>query len=431
MERQALQEITSGGILPASSLDGVAREIGIWIEEYTAESGTTTGPSVAVKDLIDTVGTITTAGCRALADTAEPASSDAFCVSSIRAAGGQIVGKTNLHELAFGISGVNREFGTPPNPLEPGRIPGGSSSGSAVAVALHMADVGIGSDTGGSIRIPAACCGVVGLKTTYGLIPLDGVRPLAPSYDTIGPLATSVAGVVMGMRLLLGSFLPEGLGVATSSIARTVGRLQLGLSSGVHIDPEIERSVDTALSDAEIDSVAVAIEGWNHAYRNHQILLGAEALEANASLLAKSGGAGISEETLARFRASQTSLGDRAEARSNGERFSTELRELVVAHGALVLPTLPCRPPVIGEPLRGFNALVAPVNLAGLPAVSVPIPMLLPKDRGAGGGSPPLGRHRVTALQIIGPPGGEERLVALAARIERAVSDGMGQGASW
>ncbi len=119
-----------------------------------------------------------------------------------RAANASIVGKVNLYELAFGASGVNEHYGTPVNPLDPALVPGGSSSGSAVAVAADEADVAYGSDTGGSIRIPAAFCGVTGLKTTHGRISLDGVWPLAPSLDTVGPMARDVAGVAAGMALL-------------------------------------------------------------------------------------------------------------------------------------------------------------------------------------------------------------------------------------
>ena len=161
-----------------------------------------TGIRLAVKDLIDMEGIPTTAGCRAVADQALPARADAACLAGARAAGARIVGRTNLHELAFGVTGVNPWFGTPVNPLDPSRVPGGSSSGSAVAVATGEADVAYGSDTGGSVRIPSACCGTAGLKTTWGRIPLDGVWPLSPSFDTIGPMARDVGGLEVGMRLL-------------------------------------------------------------------------------------------------------------------------------------------------------------------------------------------------------------------------------------
>src|SRR5215469_8021290 len=160
------------------------------------------GPRLAVKDLIDMVGVPTTAGSRAVAETAVPAVADAACMAGARAAGAAIVGKVNLHELAFGAAGTNSWFGTPVNPLDPELVPGGSSSGSAVAVADGEADYAYGSDTGGSVRIPSAFCGMAGLKTTYGRISTAGVWPLAPSFDTIGPIAADVAGLTAAMALL-------------------------------------------------------------------------------------------------------------------------------------------------------------------------------------------------------------------------------------
>ena len=164
-----------------------------WI---VSDSTPGTGPRVAVKDLIDMAGLPTTAGCLAVADTAEPASRDATCLAGLRAAIGRgearFVGKTNLHELAYGITGINAAFGTPVNPLDPRRMPGGSSSGSGTAVAAGEADIAYGTDTGGSIRIPAACCGITGLKTTWGRISLEGVRPLASGLDTVGPMAREI-----------------------------------------------------------------------------------------------------------------------------------------------------------------------------------------------------------------------------------------------
>src|SRR6478672_5798016 len=120
----------------------------------------------------------------------------------------RIVGKANLHELCFGATGVNPWYGTPVNPLDPARVPGGSSSGSTVAVVSGEADVGIGTDTTGSVRTPAACCGAVGLRTTFGRIPLDGIQPLAPSLDTVGPIGRDVDWCARGMALLDPEFAP-------------------------------------------------------------------------------------------------------------------------------------------------------------------------------------------------------------------------------
>src|SRR5205823_13448521 len=130
-------------------------------------------------------GVPATAGCRAVGRRVQPATADAPCLTGARSAGARLVGKANLHELAMLPIGTNPWFGTPVNPLDPDRIPGGSSSGSAVAVATDEADVAIGTDTGGSIRVPSACCGTTGLKTTHGRVPPGGVSPPAPSLDPL------------------------------------------------------------------------------------------------------------------------------------------------------------------------------------------------------------------------------------------------------
>src|SRR4051795_7966905 len=193
------------------------------------------GPRLAVKDIIDVEGVRTTAGSRALERKAKPAPADAPCLAGARAAGGRIFGKAHPHELATMPIGTNPWFGNPINPLDAALIPGGSSSGSAVAVANDDAEVALGSDTGGSVRIPSACCGTAGLKTTYGRISLDGVWPLAPSFDTIGPIARDMAGVEAGMALL-----EPGFRAAPAAAVR-VGRVR------TDADPVIEAAVDAAL----------------------------------------------------------------------------------------------------------------------------------------------------------------------------------------
>ena len=144
-----------------------------------------------MKDLFDTVGLTTTYGSILFADHVPARTAEA--VQRLEEAGYGIVGKTNLHEFAYGVTSENPHFGTVPNPLAPGRIAGGSSGGSAAALAAGLADAALGTDSGGSIRIPAACCGIVGFKPTFGLVPLEGCFPLAPSFDHAGPMARSVA----------------------------------------------------------------------------------------------------------------------------------------------------------------------------------------------------------------------------------------------
>jgi aspartyl-tRNA(Asn)/glutamyl-tRNA(Gln) amidotransferase subunit A len=159
-----------------------------------------------VKDLFDTAGVRTTYGSAVFGDHVPAASAEA--VLRLEAAGWVDVGKTNLHEFAYGVTSQNHHYGIVPNPLAPGRTSGGSSGGSAAALAAGLADGALGSDTGGSIRIPAACCGVTGFKPTYGLVPADGVFPLAPSYDHAGPMARDVTGCVELTRALVPEFEP-------------------------------------------------------------------------------------------------------------------------------------------------------------------------------------------------------------------------------
>src|SRR5215467_9775117 len=234
------------------------------------------GLRLAVKDLIDVAGIPTTAGSRAVAERADPAAADAPCMAGARSGGAAIVGKVNLYELAYGASGVNNHFGTPANPLDPQLVPGGSSSGSAVAVADGDADVAYGSDTGGSVRIPAAFCGITGMKTTHGRISLDGVWPLAPSLDTVGPMARDVHGVTAGMSLLEPGF------VVDSAPATRIGRIR---PSGIDVDPVIDAAVDAALRASGLEVVDVDLHGWQAARMACGAILDYEAAVSNRALL--------------------------------------------------------------------------------------------------------------------------------------------------
>ena len=168
------------------------------------------GTIVAVKDLVDVKGTVTTAGAIILPKT--PAAEDAPVVARIRKAGCVVVGKANLHEFAYGVTSVNPHFGTVRNPHDPTRVAGGSSGGSAVAVAAGMCEWSIGSDTGGSIRIPASLCGVCGFKPAFGSVDIGGVIPLSPSLDTLGPLAATLAGCASAHAMMSGEEIPlDGL----------------------------------------------------------------------------------------------------------------------------------------------------------------------------------------------------------------------------
>jgi aspartyl-tRNA(Asn)/glutamyl-tRNA(Gln) amidotransferase subunit A len=166
----------------------------------SAENGV--GTVVAVKDLVDVAGMVTTAGGIILPN--EPAQHDAPVIQSIRKEGCVIVGKTNLHEFAYGVTSVNPHYGAVRNPYDPSRVAGGSSGGSAVAVAAGMCDWAVGSDTGGSIRVPASLCGVVGFKPAFGTIDISGVIPLSWSLDTLGPMAGDVEAVAKAFQMMSG-----------------------------------------------------------------------------------------------------------------------------------------------------------------------------------------------------------------------------------
>src|SRR6204780_1912324 len=232
------------------------------------------GPRLAVKDCIDVEDLPPTVGCQVIAEQAKPAARDAAVVAAARRSGARIVGKTNLAELCWSAAGTNAWSGTPPNPLDSRRLPGGSSSGSAVAVATGEADVALGTDTGGSVRIPAACCGVVGLKTTWGRVPVNGVYPLAPSMDTVGPLGADVAAVELGMRLIEPGFAPGSCELA-------VGRLR------PEVDPAIDAAVVAALAAAGLRVADVTGFDLGAAARAADVIIDVEAYQANAYLMAQ------------------------------------------------------------------------------------------------------------------------------------------------
>jgi aspartyl-tRNA(Asn)/glutamyl-tRNA(Gln) amidotransferase subunit A len=177
------------------------------VEPSAAKPGPLHGRRLLVKDLFDTAGIRTTYGSRIYADHVPARTAPA--VQRLVDAGAVIVGKANLHEFAWGVTSQNPWYGTVRNPAHPGRTTGGSSGGNAAALAAGLCDIGIATDTGCSIRLPAACCGVVGLKTAWGRVSTEGVFPLCPTFDTVGPMATSVADVALVWSVLTGEPVPE------------------------------------------------------------------------------------------------------------------------------------------------------------------------------------------------------------------------------
>jgi amidase len=372
--------------------------MGTWVVRIPGDAdGSDAGPRLAVKDCIDVAGLPTTAGCPVVAEMAERAHTDAAVVASAREGGARIVGKTGLTELCWSASGINHWAGTPVNPRDPGRLPGGSSSGSAVAVATGEADVALGTDTGGSIRVPAACCGVVGLKTTHGRVPVKGVYPLAPSLDTVGPLGADVAAVELGMRLLEPAFrVPDSPGPLVA------GRITVpaGLDGA---DPAVEDAVDRALDAAGV--AVTRVPGWDAdaAVSAFGVIIDAEGFRSNAYLMPylRQLGPDVRRNI---ERGARLTRADRLAAERTREAVRAAFAALLADFPVLVLPTLLRQPPLLGEHGFPLTALTSAVNLAGLPALALPVPA-------------PDGM--LASVQVIGTT--EERVLAFGRVIEAAV----------
>ena len=213
-----------------------------------AKAGRTLGPLdgaiVSIKDLYDVAGEVTRAGSRVLAEEGLLAKSDAPAVHRLRSAGAVIVAKTNMSEFAFSGVGANPHFGTPGNPFDRARVPGGSTSGGAVAVADGMCDIAIGTDTGGSTRIPAALCGIVGWKPSKQRVPTDGAFPLSFTLDSIGPMANSVADCALADAVMAGEAAPV---IEPASLFG----LRLGIWQGMPFDG-IDKTISSAWSAAMV-----------------------------------------------------------------------------------------------------------------------------------------------------------------------------------
>ncbi len=308
--------------------------------------------SLAVKDNIDMRGVVTTAGSEYLARTSPPATSDAECLAIARKRNVQIVGKTNLSEFAVTPAGLNEYFGTPKNPFSMWRklIPGGSSSGSGVAVANGMADVSFGTDTAGSIRVPAACCGIVGLKTTFGLVSLKGVVPIeAQHLDTVGPMGKDIARVVQGMDLLQNGF--EARYKRTVAANRAARKIRIGRLYLNGTDPRIDKAVDETLAQGQFQVVPLnqAFRAkWDRATTDGNTLAAAGVWISIRQYRFNSGVRARTKAAIAVGRAVYRTRYRRAVARRAS--WQQALRQVFKKVDFIALPTLQTTPPT--DPVR-------------------------------------------------------------------------------
>lgn len=353
------------------------------------------GTRLAVKDNIDVAGMVTTNGMRLSGSGHQRvAMRDAYCVVRLRNAGFSIVGKTNLHELALGASGINPWYGTPTNPIDRTRVPGGSSSGSAVAVANGDADLALGTDTGGSVRIPAACCGVFGLKPTTGIVPTNGVTPLSKTLDTVGLLARTAEMLELGWAALC------PFHESRTPAPVVIGRLVTSAACNV------EDAVDTALGNAGFRYTTVSLPIWEDAYEATLNLQLHEAFLAHKNLLDNDVIVGNDVRHSLEAGANVTQLQLRS-AEAVKVEFVAQVSRLMKQLNVIVTPTLAIEIPHPQDADRKcLTQYTRPVNMLGLPAVSVPINT---------GGLP-------GSMQLIGATNSEAVLLSLAGTIYRSAS---------
>jgi aspartyl-tRNA(Asn)/glutamyl-tRNA(Gln) amidotransferase subunit A len=379
------------------------------------------GVPIAIKDLIDVQGFPTRAGSPYFFGNL-PAASDAFVVEKLKAAGANIIGKTHTHEIALGITGINPHFGAVHNPHNPACISGGSSSGSAAAVAAGMCLGALGSDTGGSIRIPAALCGVVGLKPTLGRVSTRGVMPLSWNLDHVGPIAGTVEDAAILLQVIAGydpldpASLNMPVGDYLAEINQGVRGWRVALLAGDDIadsNPAVLNAVENAATIfVEMGAIVTPLDipGLRRAANaNAQITLSdaaafhAERLTAHPDWF----GADVRQrlETGRALTATEYSL-----ARRTQTEMKRYFEDFFTAYDILLLPTtastaVPIQGLESAEYAPRLTSFTAPFNLTGLPALSVPC--------GKVDGLP-------VGLQIVGPAWGEDRVLRAGQAFENA-----------
>lgn len=377
------------------------------------------GIPVSLKDLVDLKGVRTTAGSLVRAD--HLAAKDAVVTARLRDAGAVFVGKTNLHEFAFGTTTEDSGFGLARNPVDASRSPGGSSGGSAIAIATGMSLGTVGTDTGGSIRIPAAACGVVGLKPGWGEVSASGVVPLSRQLDHVGPLASCVTDAWIQYNAML----PRARQTAAMPVAAPLKGLRLGLPAGYlfdRLDADVEHAVKStidALRTAGAILTDVAIPHATDMAAIYLHLVFGDAAEYHARTLLSRPQDYTPNVRLRLEMARYVLAEDYVRALRGKTVIAYEVDRALDGVDALVLPALAIPAPPIGAvtmPVKGGPEAVRslmlrctqPFNLSGHPAISLPC--------GTAHGRLPIG------LQLAGHKGQTPKLVSVALAVERAIA---------
>lgn len=371
------------------------------------------GIPIAVKDVISTGGLRTTMASEHFLDNIP--SRDAELVAYLRRTGCVIMGKTNCHEFSYGIRGDAGALGVAVNPHDPQRLTGGSSSGSAVAVAAGIVPITIGTDTGGSVRVPAALCGVVGFKPTTGSLPTSGIFPLAPSFDTAGIFSGSIADSLAVWQDLTDSairstkdrvreqHLLEEMGITVAAVPAN------DIST---VAPEVLSAFSSAVSACEASGQTISRVSLHSEYdfaQIYQVIRSAEAYRIHQDLLARAPEA-YQPETLERLRAGEfVSYADVMNSRGDMEHAQRTFIDRFRNIDVLISPTVPILAPHIADtdPEAGPALLSRAViwNILGWPAISVPVPV--------------DGTSLPQSVQLIAKPGMEKHLFEMARRVEQ------------
>lgn len=372
------------------------------VDVPNAPDGPLAGLTFAVKDIYDVKGLVTGCGSPEKLAESPPAEAHAPAVANLLDAGARYVGKTHTAELAFSIDGRNEHYGTPLNPAAPGRVPGGSSSGSAAAVAAGLVDIALGSDTGGSVRGPASFCGIIGLRPTFGRMDISGVMPLAAGFDTVGWFTRDIDTYARVGDVMLGEDV-EGPPLARMIVGADSFALMEGDAERAALAPGVARVRAVLADDGEVTVMPDGLGKLNTMYRTLQ---GFEAWRAHGPWITERKPE-LNPAVAARF-AAASKVTETGYQTAKTERLGVMARvhEILGKDRVLVIPTMPGIAPLLDSTEESFESFrtraissMAIAGLAGCPQLSLPL--------GTAHGCP-------VGLSLIGPPGRDRALIEVA-----------------